>query len=92
MISNGAKYTSRKEYKAKDKIKVYEVYGSFEIISNDSKLNTYANISQNDERENNIAIDNSSNEKIDSISCFKISLRSSFNSLNESDMKIHWIL
>jgi len=86
MISNGAKYTSRKEYKAKDKIKVYEVYGSFEIISNDSKLNAYANISQNDERENNIAIDNSSNEKIDSISCLKISLRSSFNSLNESDM------
>jgi hypothetical protein len=46
---------------------VYEVYGSFEIITNDSKLNTYANISQNDERENNIAIESNNNNNINTI-------------------------
>ena len=33
MINNGAKYTSKKQYKAQDNLVIYEVYGSFEIFS-----------------------------------------------------------
>lgn len=87
MLNNGASFVSRKQYKAKDNVDIYELSGKFEIFSTLTKqqeslvtpsaLNNNNNnnmSSLNENNDNNLAVLNS---MADQSSCVRVSLRSS---------------